>query len=108
MQCAALGAQRRPPRHAGRPLRAQSANQGRRGAAEGFEASPADLETAIIERYRRRESSVEEALIEMYLARVSVRRVEDTLWGTRVSPATVSDLNKKIYGTIEAWRNRSG
>jgi putative transposase len=23
-----------------------------------------------------------------------------------VSPSTVSDLNKKIYGTIEAWRNR--
>jgi putative transposase len=22
------------------------------------------------------------------------------------SPSTVSDLNKKIYGTIEAWRNR--
>src|SRR6266550_6506669 len=67
------------------------------------------FETAIIERYRRRESSVEEALIEMYLAGVSVRRVEDiteALWGTRVSPATVSDLNKKIYGTIEAWRNR--
>jgi putative transposase len=38
-----------------------------------------------------------------------VRRVEDiteALWGTRVSPSTVSDLNKKIYGTIEAWRNR--
>jgi transposase-like protein len=36
------------------------------------------------------------------------RRVEDiteALWGTRVSPSTVSDLNKKIYGTIEAWRN---
>jgi putative transposase len=65
------------------------------------------FETAIIERYRRRESS--EALIEMYLAGVSVRRVEDiteALWGTRVSPSTVSDLNKKIYGTIEAWRNR--
>jgi hypothetical protein len=45
------------------------------------------FETAIIERYRRRESSVEEALIEMYLAGVSVRRVEDiteALWGTRV------------------------
>ena len=68
------------------------------------------FETAIIERYRRRESSVEEALIEMYLAGVSVRRVEDiteALWGTRVSPATVSNLNKKIYGTIEAWRNRA-
>src|SRR5262249_15538063 len=67
------------------------------------------FETAIIERYRRRESSVEEALIEMYLAGVSVRRVEDItegLGGTRVSPSTVSDLNKKIYGTIEAWRNR--
>jgi transposase-like protein len=67
------------------------------------------LETAIIERYRRRESSVEEALIEVYLAGVSVRRVEDlteALWGTRVSPATVSDLNKKLYETIEAWRNR--
>jgi transposase-like protein len=50
---------------------------------------------------------VEEALIEMYLAGVSVRRVEDiteALWGTRVSPSTVSDLNKKIYATIEAWR----
>src|SRR5258708_25903641 len=45
----------------------------------------------------------------MYLAGVSVRRVEDiteALWGTRVSPSTVSDLNKKIYGTIAAWRNR--
>ena len=58
------------------------------------------FETAIIERYRRRESSVEEALMEMYLAGVSVRRVEDiteALWGTRVSPGTVSNLNKKIY-----------
>jgi putative transposase len=67
------------------------------------------FETAITERYRRRESSVEEALIEMYLAGVSVRRIEDiteVLWGTRVSPATVSDLNKRIYGTIVAWRNR--
>jgi putative transposase len=67
------------------------------------------FETAIIERYRRRESSVEEALIEMYLAGVSVRWVEDiteALWGTRVSPSTVSDLNKKIYATLEAWRNR--
>ena len=67
------------------------------------------FETAIIERYRRRESSVEEALIEMYLAGVSVRRLQDiteALWGTRVSPSTVLELNKKIYGTIEAWRNR--
>jgi transposase-like protein len=48
------------------------------------------FETAIIERYRWRESSVEEALIEMYLAGVSVRPAEDiteALWGMRVSPA---------------------
>ena len=34
------------------------------------------FETAIIERYRRRESSVEEALIEMYLAGGSGRRLQ--------------------------------
>ncbi len=67
------------------------------------------FETAIIERYRRRECSVEEALIEMYLAGISVRRVEDiteALWGTKVSAATVSELNKKAYGNIDKWRNR--
>lgn len=67
------------------------------------------FETQIIERYKRRESSVEEALIEMYLAGVSVRRVEDitqALWGTRVSSGTVSNLNKKIYHEIERWRMR--
>ena len=67
------------------------------------------FETAIIERYRRRESSVEEALIEMYLAGVSVRRVEDiteALWGSKVSAGTVSNLNKKVYGHIDTWRSR--
>jgi putative transposase len=67
------------------------------------------FETAIIERYGRRESSVEEALVEMYLAGVSVRRVEDitqALWGTRASASTVSDLNQKIYKQIEEWRQQ--
>ena len=67
------------------------------------------FETAIIERYKRREASIEESLIEMYLAGVSVRRVEDiteALWGTRVSSGTVSNLNKKIYKKLEVWRNR--
>ena len=44
--------------------------------------------TEIIKRYQTKQSSVEEALIEMYLAGVSVRRVEDiteALWGTKVS-----------------------
>ncbi len=52
---------------------------------------------------------MEEALIEMYLAGVSVRRVEDitqALWGTRVSVSTASDLNQKIYSKIDEWRQR--
>ena len=43
----------------------------------------------------------------MYLAGVSVRRVEDiteALWGTKVSPCTISNLNKKAYEHIETWR----
>ena len=45
----------------------------------------------------------------MYLAGVSVRRVEDiteALWGTKVSPSTISELNKKAYVHIEEWRSR--
>src|SRR5262249_24611652 len=69
----------------------------------------ATFESQVIERYRRRETSVEEALVEMYLAGVSVRRVEDiteALWVTRVSPSTVSELNQRIYARIRAWRDR--
>ena len=68
------------------------------------------FETAIIERYKRRECSVEEALIEMYLAGVSVRRyledITEALWGSKVSPGTISNLNKKAYEHIEEWRSR--
>ena len=66
------------------------------------------FETAIIERFRRRESGVEESLIEMYLAGVSVRCAEhitEALWGSKVSPST-SELNKKAYVHIEDRRNR--
>lgn len=67
------------------------------------------FESAIIERYKRREISVEEALVDMYLAGVSVRRVEDiteALWGSRVSAGTVSKLKQKVYVKIEEWRKR--
>ena len=50
------------------------------------------FDTAIIERYRRRESSVED--------------ITEALWGSKVSPATISELNKKAYVHIEDWRNR--
>jgi putative transposase len=67
------------------------------------------FESAIIQRYQRRESSVEEALVEMYLAGVSTRRVEDItqiLWDTKISAGSVSRLNGKVYEQIEAWRQR--
>lgn len=51
---------------------------------------------------------MEEVLIEMHLAGVSVRRVEDitqAFWGTKVSPGTISNLNKRAYENIECWRN---
>ena len=50
------------------------------------------FESAVIERYRRREESVEEALIDMYLAGVSTRQVDDVsqlLWGDRMPSQTL-------------------
>ncbi|KFJ00884.1 transposase [Bifidobacterium subtile] len=67
------------------------------------------FESAVIERYRRREESVEEALIDMYLAGVSTRRVDDisqALWGARMPSQTLSDQLRKVYGDIDAWRER--
>ena len=67
------------------------------------------FESAVIERYRRREQSVEESLIDMYLAGVSTRRVDDIsqlLWGERMPSQTLSDKLKKVYGDIDSWRTR--
>jgi transposase-like protein len=67
------------------------------------------FESAVIERYRRREESVEEALIDMYLAGVSTRRVDDigqALWGERMPSQTLSDRLKKVYVRIDQWRQR--
>ena len=65
--------------------------------------------SAVIERCRRRESSVEEALMEMCLAGVSTRGVDDIsrlLWGERMPSRTLSDKLKKIYKEIDEWRKR--
>ena len=67
------------------------------------------FESAVIERYRRREQSVEEALIDMYLAGVSTRQVDDIsrlLWGERMPSQTLSDKLRKVYDQIDEWRNR--
>ena len=62
------------------------------------------FESAVIERYRRREQSVEEALIDMYLAGVSTRQVDDIsrlLWGERMPSQTLSDKLKGVYAQID-------
>lgn len=63
---------------------------------------------AIIERRRRRETSVEEAMIETCLAGVPTRRIEDVSeipWGSSVSAATAPDLNEKAFSSVEERRN---
>ena len=65
--------------------------------------------TAIIERYRRRETPVEEAMIEMRLAGVSTRRIEDARGiprGSSVPAATVSNLNERAFEAVGARRSR--
>lgn len=60
--------------------------------------------TAVVERCKRREASVEEAIIEMYPAGVSTRRIEDVsevLWGAGVSAGTVSNLDDKAFKAVE-------
>ena len=67
------------------------------------------FESAVIERYRRREQSVEESLIDMYLAGVSTRQVDDISqlpWGDRMPSQTLSDKLKKVYDEIDEWRTR--
>lgn len=67
------------------------------------------FESAVIERYRRREESVEEALIDMYLAGVSTRQVDDTgqlPWGDRMTSQTLSGKLKRVYAEIDEWRTR--
>ena len=65
--------------------------------------------TAVVERCKRRETSVEETIIEMYLAGVPTRRIEDVgeiLWGAGISAGTVSSFNDKAFKAVEERRCR--
>jgi transposase-like protein len=67
------------------------------------------FQSQIIDRYRRMESSLEEALIEMYLQGISTRKVDDItteLCGVHVSSGRMSRLNHKVYDKLKAWRQR--
>ena len=65
--------------------------------------------TTVIERCKRRETSVKEAIIEMRLAGVSTRRIEDVseiLRGADFSTGTVSNLNDKAFKAVDEWQRR--
>ena len=65
----------------------------------------ARFQTAVIEHFHRRETSVKEAIDEMRLAGISTRRIEDVSeipWGAPVFSGTVSNLNEKAFASIEA------
>lgn len=68
------------------------------------------FQTDVFEKYRRAEVSLEEAMLEMYLAGVLTRKVADvteTLCGVRKSSTAQSDLNKKLYERLKKWRERT-
>lgn len=65
--------------------------------------------TAIIERHKRRETSVEEAMIEMCPAGVPTRGIEDVSeipWGSSVSAATASNLSDRAFEAVEERGSR--
>ena len=67
------------------------------------------FQTMVIERYRRMEISLEEALIEMYFLGLSTRKIADVteaLSDFPLSSSTQSRLNKKVYEKLEEWRMR--
>lgn len=94
----------------------QAASTGRRRRAEAGSAIPRvslsrnqPVRVAIVERYRQRRGSMEEAMLELYHAGISLRQTEDlteALWGARVNLSTVSEFAGRIARRIEDWRNR--
>lgn len=68
-----------------------------------------NFQTMVVERYRRMEISLEEALIEMYFLGLSTRKITDVtemLADFPLSSSAQSRLNKKVYEKLEEWRMR--
>ncbi len=63
--------------------------------------------TAIIDCRKRRETPVKEAMVEMYLAAVSIRRIESVFeipWSANASASTASNLNDKALAAAQCAR----
>lgn len=67
------------------------------------------LTTEAVGRHGRRESSVEEALMETCPPGVSTRNVEDVtkiLWDEGISAGTASNPDQEAFKKVDAWRRR--
>lgn len=95
--------QRRAGAHPRRTLPAFISDNGGAGAAQSSKTAPYSLCNSHHRALSAQEKLCGGALVEMYLARVSVRKEEDiteALWGSRESPSTISDLNRKIFERV--------
>ena len=68
-----------------------------------------EFATEVFERYKRMTGDVEEAVLEMYLSGVSVRKiagVTDALSKVRIGKDAVSRIARRLEGEQRAWRER--
>lgn len=66
--------------------------------------------TEVFERYKRMTGDVEEAILEMYLSGISVRKiagVTDALSQVRISKDAVSRIARRLEENQRSWRERS-
>jgi putative transposase len=66
--------------------------------------------TEVFERYKRMTGDVEEAVLEMYLSGISVRKiagVTDALSKVRIGKDAVSRIARRLEGEQKEWRERS-
>jgi putative transposase len=65
--------------------------------------------STILARYQRQDRRIEEVVSSMFLRGVSTRKVgkiSHLLWGSEISPAEVSRMNKRIKRELIRWLNR--
>jgi len=68
-----------------------------------------EFQSQLIERYRRREATVDRDIALLFLCGFSTRSVSlvsKALLGTAISPSQVSSVTGELAETIEAWRTR--
>ena len=69
-----------------------------------------EFATEVFERYKRMTGDVEEAILEMYLSGISVRKiagVTDALSRVKVGKDAVSRIARRLEEEQKAWRERS-